>query len=141
MDIVKRDLARGWMMPWMRLPSIFDEDFTNLSSESNGINMWEDDKKVYVDLAVPGMKEKDIDVQLENGVLTVRAAKEEKEEEKKGKKKVYSSSMSSSFYYSTTLPSSIDSSKVEANLVDGVLNLEIVKSEQSKPKKIEVKRK
>lgn len=123
--------------PWFNFPSWDDDDY-NPSHAGTGMNMWEDENHVYVEVAVPGLSEKDIDVHLENNVLSIRGAKEEADKKHEGKK-VYSSSMKSSFYYSTTLPSSADSDKVDANLENGVLTLTVGKSEKSKPKKIEVK--
>jgi HSP20 family protein len=142
MRLAKRD-DNHYLSPWFGFPaSFFDDDFFGDMSmgREGGMNMWEDEDKIFVQVAVPGMKEKDLDVTLENGVLTVRGTKEEVEEEKEGKKKVYSSSMKSSFYYSTSLPSNAGS-EVEADLEDGVLTLEVAKAEEAKPKKIEVKRK
>jgi HSP20 family protein len=140
MKLVRSDDARKMFSPWWGLTSIFDDDFMVDTSTQGGINMWEDDSSVYVEVAVPGLKEKDLDVNLENGVLTVRGVKEDKDEQKQGKR-VYSSSMKQSFYYSTTLPSNVDSGKVNAELEDGVLTLRVEKSPEAKPKKIEVKRK
>ena len=140
MQLVRRDSDRGYLSPWVGLPSFFGDDFFADLQQSGGMDTWEDDDKIYVQVAVPGMKESDLDVTLENGVLTVRASKEEKDEKKEGKKRVYSSSMRSSFYYSTTLPSNAGH-EVDADLEDGILTLEVPKAEEAKPKKIEVKRK
>jgi HSP20 family protein len=139
MQLTRSDRNRGALTPWFTFPSVFDDEFFSIDLRTD-MNMWEDEDKVYVEAAVPGMKENDIDVMLENGVLTIRATKEEDSEEKKGKRKVYSSSMKSNYYYSTTLPSNAGQD-VSADLEDGVLRLEIPKSEESKPRKIEVKRK
>lgn len=141
MYLVKKNTPahNRWLMPWMNFPRVFDEDF--FTDSSTDLDMWEDDKAVHVKVAVPGIKEDDLDIQIESGVLTVRGASSVDEEEKKGKKKVYSSSMKSSYHYSTTLPSDVDVSKVEAVLEHGVLTVSIEKSKKAKPKKIAVKTK
>lgn len=139
MQLIKSDRSPRLLNPWFAMPSVF-EDMDLWDNNSRDLNMWEDENKIYVQVAVPGMKDKDIDITLENGVLTVRATKEETDEKKDGAKKVYSSSMSSSYYYSTTLPSSAGQD-VEANLEDGVLTVDINKAEESKPRKIAVKTK
>lgn len=141
MKLIKADNNRGWLAPWATFPSIFDDDFFTDSISNSGLDMWEDSDKVYVNVAVPGISEKDLDVNLENGVLTVRAAKEEVDEKESKGKKIYSSTMKKSFYYSTSLPGNLDLSSVDANLENGVLKVEIKKAEESKPTKIEVKKK
>lgn len=141
MRLVKSDKDRRFLNPWSGFPSVFDEDFFSdfmTVPQTRGMNMWEDEGYVHVEMALPGMKEKDIDVKIENGSLAVRATKEE-EEKKKEKKKVYASSLRANFFYSTTLPGNVDSSSVDAELKDGVLTVKIAKSEESKPKKIQVK--
>lgn len=140
MKLISTNNNQSYINPWFGLMNILDEDeLMSQGLSKSGMNMWEDDKKIYVEVAVPGMKENDLDVQLENGVLTIRAVKSVKSEEKDRNTKIYSSSMKTSFYYSTTLPSSAGRG-VDAKLEDGILTLSIVKSEESKPLKIEVKR-
>lgn len=139
MNLVRDNRNRRLMSPFFSFPSIFDDEDLADFGTTSGMNLWEDENKIYVEVAIPGMKEKDVDVTLENGVLTIRAAREEIEEKKEKAKKVYSSSMKTNYYYSTSLPSSAGQD-VSAALEDGVLNIEIPKAEESKPKKIEVTR-
>jgi HSP20 family protein len=54
---------------------------------------------------------------------------------------VYKSTRQTSFSYSTNLPRIVDPSKAEAEVEQGVLKITIPKSEEDKPKKIEVKKK
>lgn len=140
MRLINTNQDRRLINPWFNLQSFFDDDFFSNFSNSGGINLWEDNDKVYVELAVPGLSKSDVDVNIENNILTVRGAKESNDSQKEGKK-VYSSSMRTNFFYSTTLPSHIDPDKVEARLENGVLALSIDKLEKSKPKKIEIKSK
>jgi len=126
---------------WLNFPSFFDDTFFDDYSSSSGLNLWEDDDKVYVEVSVPGMDNSDIDVNLENGILTVRAGKSKVEEENEKGKRVYTSSMKTNFFYSTSLPGNIDSSSVDAVLDKGILKITISKSEDAKLKKIEVKTK
>ena len=140
MKLVRIDRNNNWLTPWFDMP-VLSDDWTDDFSSKTGLNMWEDAKNVYVEVAVPGMKEDDVDVNLENGILTVRATKTSKESQKEEGVKVYSSSMKANYYYSTSLPSSVDTSSVKAELEDGILVVSVKKSEAAKPKKIEVKKK
>ena len=138
MKLIRSDGSRSSMSPWFSFPTWMDADYFTTDT-TNGLNMWDDDNNVYVEVAVPGLDSKDIDVNLSDGVLTIRGVKEEKDEEKRKGKKVYSATLKRNFYYSTSLPSGVDSDKVEANLKSGVLALTIAKSEKAKPRKIQVK--
>lgn len=98
---------------------------------SRDLSIKEDKNKIFVQVPVPGMTIKDIKFHIKSGVLTVEATKEEKQEKdegEKGNKIFYSSSVQSSYSYSTTLPSEINSSKIDPSLKDGVLTLEITKA-------------
>jgi HSP20 family protein len=87
---------------------------------------------------LPGMNEKDIDVSVENGVLSLRGERKANVDEK-----------SESFhrterYYGTfsrtfSLPTTIDVSRIHATYKDGVLQVELPKAEAAKPKRVEIK--
>jgi HSP20 family protein len=88
-------------------------------------------------LEVPGMKESDLDIQLENNVLTVRGErkfeKEEKEENFHRIERRYGS-----FYRSFTVPNTVNAENVKASYDAGVLRLELEKRPEAKPKQIKV---
>lgn len=95
-----------------------------------------------IDIEVPGYAEKDIEVSLANGQLTVRGeTKEEKEEEDKHYH--LSERSHQSFQRSFTLPDGVDRDHIEAKLSKGLLIINIPKSKESlqkdKPQKIAVK--
>jgi len=129
-------------------PSFFDEenwptvgkDWPDLSSNS-GLDIYETDDSVVVKAAVPGIKDKDVEVTVEGSVLTVNGSTEETEEQKKQKKIIYKSSRQTSFSYSTSLPRMVDGTRAKAEVEDGIVTITIPKVEEEKPKRIEVKRK
>lgn len=104
------------------------------------VNVAETDKSFVVELAAPGMKKKDFDIQVANDMLTISSKKEEKEEEtnKKFTRKEYTYT---AFRRSFSLPANTESSKIEAKYEDGILAITIPKDGQhsSAPEKIEVK--
>lgn len=81
---------------------------------------------------------KDLDISIENNVLTVRG---EKKEEKEDKSESYHcvERYHGSFCRSFMLPTAVNADEIEAVYKDGVLRLTVPKSETSKRKKIEVK--
>jgi len=125
--------------PW-NLPSIFDEDWNLWDIRtSQGLNIYETDKELVAEAAVPGIPEDKIDVSVDNGVVRISGSMEKKEEEKEGKK-FYMNSMASTFNYSFHLPENIVP-EPEATLDNGVLTLVFPKAKESLPKKIAVKKK
>jgi len=101
------------------------------------VDVYEDEHKVTLKLEVPGVKQDDLDVQIENNTLTIRGErkfeKEEKEENFQRIERRYGS-----FSRSFTLPNTIDTDSVNANYENGVLKVELAKREEAKPKQIKV---
>ena len=104
------------------------------------INISENEKEYQVSAEVPGVDEKDIEVKLTNGVLTVKGEKKaEKEEQGKDFHRVERSY--GSFSRSIRLPEDADPNKVEAKYKKGVLSIAVQKKAEAKAqsKRIEVK--
>ena len=87
---------------------------------------------------MPGMKKADIDVTVVGDTLTIAGERKQEEERKEGE--VYRSERYlGRFQRSITLPSEVDVNKVQATYKDGVLTINVAKSEQAKRKQIEIK--
>ena len=98
------------------------------------IDETKDDFVVKVEL--PGVDKENVSVNIENGVLTIRGEKKVETEDKKRHRVECSYG---SFLRSFTLPQSVKADKTEAEYKNGILNLTIPKSEEAKPKQIDVK--
>jgi len=125
--------------PWS-LSSIFEEDWSlpvipELRA-GQGLNVYETDKSLVAEAALPGIPEDKIDVSVDNGVVRITGSAQEKKEEK-GAKRYFMSSMASSFNYSFRLPESVKP-EPEAVLENGVLTLTFPKTAEAQPKKIKV---
>jgi HSP20 family protein len=119
------------------LSNLFDDDFfpvlNNRTSSMPAVNIKENDKSYFLELAVPGMDKKDLKIDINEDVLTISSeSRSESEEEKDGyKRKEFSySSFCRSFY----IPENINRDKIEANYKDGILNVELPKMEEEKSK-------
>jgi HSP20 family molecular chaperone IbpA len=86
------------------------------------LDIAESDQAVTVHAEVPGFAAKDLEVSLEPHRLTI-SGKRETSAERKGQKTVYTEHCSDQIFRSIDLPADVDSSKVTANLKDGVLKL------------------
>ncbi len=104
------------------------------------VNIAEHDGAVEVSAEMPGCAPEDIDVQLKDGVLTIKGEKKVEKDEKQKDYHVMERSYGM-FERSFTLPAEVDASKVEAAFDKGVLKVTLPKlpQEQSKAQKIAVK--
>ncbi len=137
MSIIKWN--SNFPMVW---PSILDE-FDSWPQISNKavLDIYETDDSIVVEAPVPGIPEDKVDVTIEGNVLNISASYEETDEEKKKKKVVYKSSRQTSFNYSTSLPRMVRGSEATAVVDNGIVRVTIPKTEEEKPKRIEVKKK
>lgn len=88
---------------------------------------------------LPGVKEEDLDVSLQDNRLTVSGRREEEKRDESDTFYAYERSFGS-FSRSFTLPREADGSTCDASLADGVLTIRLGKRPESQPKKIDVKR-
>jgi HSP20 family protein len=101
------------------------------------VDVYEDDHHVIVQAELPGAKEEDIDVRLENNVLTITGERKLENEEKKQNfhriERQYGR-----FVRSFTLPSTVDPENVNAEFSNGVLKVTIAKHAEARPKQIKI---
>ena len=118
-------------------------DATNGGSRANwmapyGVDIREDQDHLYVEADLPGFKKDEVDITLENQTLTISAEhRPEATEETKGDW-LLNERRYARFLRSFTLPPTVDESKVDAKLADGVLRVTLDKREETKPCKIQV---
>jgi HSP20 family protein len=118
-------------------PSTETENPLSTASFTPAVDVYEDEKKVVLKLDVPGIEEKDLDVNVEKNVLTIKGerkfAGEEKEENFHRIERRYGS-----FYRAFTLPTTVDTENVDASYNAGVLKLELTKKPEAQPRQIKV---
>ena len=130
------------------LANTFNRFFEPRNWEEEAVDSWgswhppvdilDGDNEIVLVAELPGIKKKDIDIKVENSVMTLSGQrKREKETEKNG----YSRRERSfgTFSRSFTLPTSVDVSKISASYTDGVLTVTLHKAEEAKPRQIDVK--
>jgi len=113
------------------------EEALTTSTFAPPVDVYEDEHNVTLKIEVPGIDEKDIDVQIENNTLTVHGErkfeKEEKEENYRRVERQYGS-----FTRTFTLPNTVDQDSVQADYEKGVLKVKLAKKAEAKPKQIKV---
>jgi HSP20 family protein len=106
--------------------------FNGPSALMPSIDVTETDKEIEITVDLPGLERKDVDISLENDVLTIRG-------EKKVKTYHVAERSYGVFYRVIQLPPGIDPSKVQATMSKGVLKVTSPKPTRSNAAKIEVK--
>ena len=124
---------------------LFEEPFSSLAPSTSffegwspAVDIYEDKDKYTVKAELPGMKKEDIDVSLDGDTLTISGERKEEAEKKEGEG-YRSERFFGRFQRSVTLPTAVQSNKIEAAYKDGILTVNVPKSEEAKPKQIQVK--
>jgi HSP20 family protein len=123
---------------------LFEEPLAQLTRTANllsgwtpAIDLYEDKDNVFVKAELPGMKKEDIEVSFHNGTLSLSG--ERKSEEKHEDAEVYRSERYiGRFQRTVTLPTPVAADKVKAQYKDGILTITLPKTEEAKPKQIDV---
>lgn len=141
METLHREMDRLFEDFWRGAgrPSLLPEAWA-FGDVSPRVDESEDDKAYHVALEVPGMDEKDVEVTLSDGLLTIRGEKKQEEEEK-GKDFYRKERAFGAFRRTLPIPGEVDESKIKASFEKGVLTIDLPKTEeaQKKVKHIEVK--
>jgi len=137
--------------PW----SVFD-DFDNLFDDfwrpvragrfpgaNNGgfapaMDVSETDNEYHVRADLPGVKKDELDISIQDGVLTINAETKYEDEQKNKGRIVRQERRYGKFVRSMRLGNAVDVDNVQAEYQDGVLKLVLPKAEQARPKRIDV---
>jgi HSP20 family protein len=101
------------------------------------VDIFETDRELTLLADLPGVKPKDLKIDLKDNVLTLTANETALEGE--GEKDVFREYRTGRYYRQFSLSDTIDQSKIEAVMKDGVLRLTLPKVEAATPRKIAVK--
>jgi HSP20 family protein len=123
---------------------LFDTAIQGWPSDSNGTTHWKPAADIYeaeneliVNLDLPGVDPKMVDVRVENNVLTIRG--ERQVQEKQNRDNFHRVERSyGPFARSFTLSTAVDPEKIRANYKAGVLSIILPKAEAAKPKRIQI---
>ena len=101
------------------------------------VDVYEDANKVVLNLEIPGVRQEDLDIQVEKNTLSVRGERKFESEQKEENFHRIERRFGT-FYRSFSLPATVDTDNVHATYEAGVLRLELTKKAEAKPKQIKV---
>jgi len=122
-------------------PSLVDELFnqerrvrtSSISSTTPAVNIIEKDIQFMIELAAPGNKKEDFEIEIEDGILSISSSSNK--EDNTSEKETFTRQEFSynSFRRSFTIPDSVDVSSIEATYNEGVLLIKLLKLEEALP--------
>ena len=122
-------------------PSLVDELFnqdrrlrtSSISSTTPAVNIIEQDTQFLIELAAPGNKKEDFEIEIEDGILSISSSSDK--EDNTSEKETFTRHEFSynSFRRSFTIPESVDVSSIEATYSEGVLLIKLLKLEEALP--------
>ena len=147
MAIVRWEPFRDLLALQDRMNRLFDESFRGIPRQGEddlGLGAWapavdiyEQDGTIVLKAELPGVDPKDVDVRLENGVLTLRGERKldsaVKRESYHRVERAYGS-----FTRSFTLPTVVDAEKIRADFKDGVLKVTLPRKDEARPRQISI---
>jgi HSP20 family protein len=101
------------------------------------LNVYEENDQLFIEAQLPGMKPDDLDINVEQGVLTI-SGQTVSEEERKERNYLVREHRTGRFSRSMRLPATYNTENCKASFEHGVLKLTFPKSEAAKPRRIQV---
>jgi HSP20 family protein len=145
MAIIRWDPFRDLTTLRERMNRLFEDAATGRGEEKDlissswapAVDIYEDEHELVLTAEVPGISEKDVEVKIEDNLLTIhgerRMEKETREENYHRIERAYGS-----FHRSFTLPNYIDQDKIRAEHENGVLKITLPKKAELKPRKVKI---
>jgi HSP20 family protein len=131
--------------PWTEMDRIqrkmnrlFNTAMVQESGVYPAINLWSNSDKVLVTAEIPGYDPKEIQLSIMNNELNI-AGKRKPEEVKQGNQYHRQERTTGSFQRNISLPFTVESNKIEAHYLNGILSVTLPRAEADKPKKINIK--
>lgn len=133
--------------PFRELEDIFNETLKGssrtlsqpaLNTPVSDVYLDDKEENLVVEAHLPGYSEDDVEVNIEGGVLNIRAEHSDKETDKKKGRKYVVRESSSSFFRQLGLPKNSDADNISAHFEDGILKVTVPMKELPKPKKVAI---
>ena len=145
MAIIRWDPFRDLVTIREKMNRLFEDAVTARGEEKDmisgswapAIDIYETENELVLSAEVPGIDEKDIEIRIEDGTLSLRGErkfeKETRQENYHRIERAYGA-----FSRSFSLPAYVDQEKIQAEHADGVLKIHMPKKSESKPKTVKI---
>jgi HSP20 family protein len=135
---------RGFLKadPFQILETVFDREYFPVATAARSpvVDVREKDGKYLIEAELPGVSEKDLKLELKNGLLTLSTEKKEESAEKDDSGRWIRRERRESFFSrSFELPEDADGEKIEARFKDGLLTVELPRKPEASPRIVPVK--
>lgn len=150
MAITRYTRRSPFLSPWRELEEMSDRLNTLFSTPTQGeaqartvwtpsVNVEETKEELLLSAELPGMNIDDIDIEVENNVLSLRGEKKEEREEKDDRRYHLWERCYGTFERSFTLPRTVKADQISAHFKDGILHVHMPKAPEAKSRKISIK--
>ena len=146
MNYIARTRKNNGLSIWDEMDKVFDNFLVDTPvrnrSWSPAVDVRETENEYVLEAELPGLTEADVEVKVEDNLLTIASSKkEEKKDEKNEEKNGYliRERRSAQFSRSFVLPKDVDSEKIDGVYRNGILSLHLAKKPEAKPKSIKIK--
>jgi HSP20 family protein len=147
MSLVRWEPFRDLLNLQERMNRIYEQSGRNQGQSGAGeeqlgtwapaVDIYETEKEIVLKADLPGVNLADVDIRVENNILTVRGERHFEKDVKQDNfhrvERIYGT-----FVRTFTLPNTVDSEKIEASYTDGVLKIAMQKREEARPKQIKI---
>jgi HSP20 family protein len=147
MAIVRFEPFRDLLSLQERMNRLFNESYRSQQSSEDdwalggtwapAVDIYEQDNNIVIKAELPGVDPKDVDIRLDNNVLTIQGERKFDNEVKKESYHRVERSYGA-FTRSFTLPNTVDPNSIKAEFKEGVLRITLPKREEAKPKQIQI---
>ena len=126
------------LFDWNTMLDSFFVDEPVWNTQTPAVDVKEEEKRYLMEVELPGLTDKDIELKVEDNILTLSSKKEESKEEKKNGY-LLRERRSAEFCRTFVLPKDAERAEVKAEFKNGLLVVEIPKKPEAQPRKIDVK--
>jgi len=143
LSTLQNRLASSWSSPFDAVFREFGRDF---NGNGNGfsvphrrfpdVSLWEDEGQVYVEVDVPGLRQDDLELSVEDGKLWIRGERTMPRHEQKC---WYDERRYGQFERAVILSDVVNPNSIDATLADGVLSITLAKKPEHQPHRIKIK--
>jgi HSP20 family protein len=146
-DVARREADNPFVSLQREIDRLFEDFGRGFPAFGNGgfgrelmpaIDVTETDGEIEITAELPGLEEKDVQVNIADNVLTIRGEKKAEKEDKQKDYRMVERSYGS-FYRALQLPEGVDVNKIKADIAKGVLKVTVPKPAAKQARKIDVK--